>query len=182
MMYHCIAVKLCSPSDAENFVHAHDAHLNQPIHDRQKYSEEENRGDDDAGRRHHVLPARPGHLLHFHANIVQKLARVVNRAGDLLTDTGRYPCDCIALRLVVLHFNRLRGHSSSLLRRRRLLLISGRGGGIRTPIPGFGDRSPNRWTTPLKPKTAPPDACSKNGNLLHFLVPSVLAARVTKLP
>src|SRR6516164_6852119 len=27
--------------------------------------------------------------------------------------------------------------------------ISGRGGGIRTPIPGFGDRSPNRWTTPL---------------------------------
>jgi hypothetical protein len=25
----------------------------------------------------------------------------------------------------------------------------GRGGGIRTPIPGFGDRSPNRWTTPL---------------------------------
>src|SRR5215475_12919368 len=26
---------------------------------------------------------------------------------------------------------------------------SGRGGGIRTPIPGFGDRSPNRWTTPL---------------------------------
>src|SRR5215469_7670727 len=28
-------------------------------------------------------------------------------------------------------------------------LNSGRGGGIRTPIPGFGDRSPNRWTTPL---------------------------------
>src|SRR5215470_15077640 len=27
---------------------------------------------------------------------------------------------------------------------------SGRGGGIRTPIPGFGDRSPNRWTTPLE--------------------------------
>src|ERR1700751_5776564 len=25
----------------------------------------------------------------------------------------------------------------------------GRGGGIRTPIPGFGDRSPDRWTTPL---------------------------------
>src|SRR5262249_13389954 len=30
---------------------------------------------------------------------------------------------------------------------------SGRGGGIRTPIPGFGDRSPNRWTTPLKSET-----------------------------
>src|SRR5277367_5474491 len=34
----------------------------------------------------------------------------------------------------------------------RVLLNPGRGGGIRTPIPGFGDRSPNRWTTPLKTK------------------------------
>src|SRR5215472_18867923 len=33
-------------------------------------------------------------------------------------------------------------------------LNSGRGGGIRTPIPGFGDRSPNRWTTPLYPEPA----------------------------
>src|SRR5437588_8069926 len=33
-------------------------------------------------------------------------------------------------------------------------LNSGRGGGIRTPIPGFGDRSPNRWTTPLRTKPA----------------------------
>src|SRR5216683_4750483 len=53
MMYHCIAVKLCFPSDAENFVDAHHAHLNQPVHNRQKYAEEENRGDDDAGSRDH---------------------------------------------------------------------------------------------------------------------------------
>src|ERR1700687_4272844 len=52
---------------------------------------------------------------------------------------------------------------------------SGRGGGIRTPIPGFGDRSPSRWTTPLKPKPSLP-------KLLHFLVCRVLAARVAKLP
>src|SRR5579864_1108394 len=51
---------------------------------------------------------------------------------------------------------------------------SGRGGGIRTPIPGFGDRSPSRWTTPLKPKPS-------LRKLLHFLVRRVLAARVAKL-
>src|SRR6266581_3032926 len=33
-------------------------------------------------------------------------------------------------------------------------LNAGRGGGIRTPIPGFGDRSPNRWTTPLNSNPA----------------------------
>src|SRR4029077_16084581 len=52
--------------------------------------------------------------------------------------------------------------------------VSGRGGGIRTPIPGFGDRSPSRWTTPLRPKPSLPQ-------LLHFLVRRVLAARVAKL-
>jgi hypothetical protein len=36
--------------------------------------------------------------------------------------------------------------------------------------------------SPKKPKTAPPDACSKNRKLLNFLVPGVLAARVAKLP
>jgi hypothetical protein len=36
--------------------------------------------------------------------------------------------------------------------------------------------------SPKKPKTAPPDAGSKNGKLLHFLVPGVLAARIAKLP
>jgi hypothetical protein len=36
--------------------------------------------------------------------------------------------------------------------------------------------------SPKKPKTAPPDACSKNGKLLNFLVPGVLAARIAKLP
>jgi hypothetical protein len=36
--------------------------------------------------------------------------------------------------------------------------------------------------SPKKPKTAPPDACSKNGKLLNFFVPGVLAARIAKLP
>jgi hypothetical protein len=36
--------------------------------------------------------------------------------------------------------------------------------------------------SPKKPQTAPPDACSKNGKLLNFFVPGVLAARIAKLP
>jgi hypothetical protein len=61
-----------------------------------------------------------------------------------------------------------------------VLLNSGRGGGIRTPIPGFGDRSPNRWTTPLKSETglAVPPAKTE---LLHFFMRGVLAARPAKL-
>src|SRR5208282_2736003 len=174
MMYHCIAVKLCIPSDTENFENPCNTHLDQPIHNCQKYAEEENRRDDHASRRDNVLAARPRYLLHLHTHIVQKLACVAHRAGDLLADTSRRPGDCVALRLFVLHFNRLRGHSSSSQdRRKRLSLISGRGGGTRTPIPGFGDRSPNRWTTPLKnPK--PLRSKPKTKNYLTSLWPVCL--------
>src|SRR5271156_6631514 len=157
MMYHCIAVKLCTPSDAENFEDAFYAKRYKPIHNRQKNAEEKYRGDDHAGRGDHVLTAGPRYLLHFHAHVVQKFARILERSRDLLADASRRPGDCIALRLFVLHFDRLRGHSpSSTDRRRCLSLISGRGGGTRTPIPGFGDRSPSRWTTPLFAKPALP--------------------------
>src|SRR5271168_4741224 len=104
MMYHCIAVKFCVPSNTENFEHSRDAHLDQPIHDRQKDSKEEHGGDNHAGRRDYVFAAGPGHLLHFHANVVQKLARVRNGPGYLLADASRRSGDCIALRLFVLHF------------------------------------------------------------------------------
>src|SRR5271168_3621903 len=58
------------------------------------------------------------------------------------------------------------------------LTKSGRGGGTRTPIPGFGDRSPSRWTTPLKPKPSLQQSVPK---LLHFLVAGMFAARIAKL-
>src|ERR1700731_3645418 len=45
MMYHCIAVKLCSPSDAENFVDVVLTHRHQPIHNPQKDTEEEHGSD-----------------------------------------------------------------------------------------------------------------------------------------
>jgi hypothetical protein len=73
-------------------------------------------------------------------------------------------------------------HSDALSSR---LPNSGRGGGIRTPIPGFGDRSPNRWTTPLNSKPACPSPLRipplRKRNLLHFLVRRLFAARVAKL-
>src|SRR5215831_10406813 len=59
----------------------------------------------------------------------------------------------------------------------------GRGGGIRTPIPGFGDRSPNRWTTPLKPKPhcrSPWSGQYPAQALLSFFMRRVLAARTAE--
>src|ERR1700730_3152181 len=58
---------------------------------------------------------------------------------------------------------------------------SGRGGGIRTPIPGFGDRSPSRWTTPLRSNPACPHPSAKKKKLLHFLVRRLFPARVAEL-
>src|ERR1700745_1923077 len=58
-------------------------------------------------------------------------------------------------------------------------LNSGRGGGIRTPIPGFGDRSPDRWTTPLNSSPVCPGNPPKQ-KLFHFLVRRLLAARIAE--
>src|SRR5258707_9033607 len=68
-------------------------------------------------------------------------------------------------------------HANSVFRRPQ---ISGRGGGTRTPIPGFGDRSPSRWTTPLKTNPVLPN-CQRRKKLLHFLVRGLFAARIAKL-
>src|SRR5258706_9385264 len=69
-------------------------------------------------------------------------------------------------------------HANSVFRRPQ---ISGRGGGTRTRMPGFGDRSPSRWTTPLKANPVLPNRQLRE-KLLHFLVRGLFAARVAKLP
>src|SRR5271169_4963431 len=61
----------------------------------------------------------------------------------------------------------------------RVLLNPGRGGGIRTPIPGFGDRSPNRWTTPLRSKPVLPSEHLLK--LFRFFMRRVLPARPAEL-
>ena len=58
-------------------------------------------------------------------------------------------------------------------------LDSGRGGGIRTPIPGFGDRSPSRWTTPLI--SVPALRPREDELLLHFFVRRLTAACIAEL-
>jgi hypothetical protein len=43
-------------------------------------------------------------------------------------------------------------------------------------------RSPNRWTTPLKTQNRSTQNLLQKRDLLNFLVPGVLAARIAKLP
>src|SRR5712692_3036402 len=174
MMYHCIPIDLWSPLTAEPLEYVRHAHLHQLVHHREKHPKERHRGNDHPGGSDHVFAARPSNLLHLHANVVQKFTRVGDRAGYFFADPGRCSGDGVALRFFILHFDRLRGHESSFitvgqtfsvypphLRPPRERPNSGRGGGIRTPIPGFGDRSPNRWTTPLNSKPACPSPFTK---------------------
>src|SRR5712692_4037357 len=171
MMYHCIAIDLCSSSDAEFLENITNAELYQLVHHREKDAKKSHRGDDHPGGRHHIFAARPGHLLHLHANVVQKFAGIRNRAANFFAHAGGRSGDGVALRFFVLHFDRLHNLAPrSLTRTRKNLrrvparpqrLNSGRGGGIRTPIPGFGDRSPDRWTTPLNSKPACPSPLRK---------------------
>src|SRR5712671_1940510 len=188
MMYHCMPIDLWSPLDAKLLENVCHTQLHELVDHREKHAKERHRGDDYPGGRHHVFAARPRHLFHLHANVVQKFARVGNRAGNFFADAGRCSGDGAALRFFVLHFDRLRGHESSFspvgqtflsvpLDRRspRERQNSGRGGGTRTPIPGFGDRSPSRWTTPLNSKPACPSPL-QNRHLQNIKVTSLPCA------
>src|ERR1700737_1609390 len=198
MMYHCMPIDFRSPLDAKPLENVCHTKLHELVDHREKHSKERHRSDDHPGGRHHVFAARPGNLLHLHANVVQEFARACDRAGNFFADAGRCSGDGAALQFFVLPFDRLHGHESSFSTVGQpflpVLFIcvpagpghrnSGRGGGIRTPIPGFGDRSPSRWTTPLNSKPACPsphenDPC-ENKKLLHFLVCRLLAARVAE--
>src|SRR6266436_864061 len=109
MMYHCIPIDLRFPSNAKLFQNVRHAELHELVHHFQKHSKKRHRGDDHPGGGDHVFAARPGDLLHLHANVMQKFAYVRHRAGDFVPKTGTHS----ALRFFVLHFDRLRGHGSS---------------------------------------------------------------------
>src|SRR6267378_789916 len=110
MMYHCMPIDLWSPLDAKPLENVCHTELHELVDHREKRAKERHRGDDHPGGRDNVFAARPGDLLHLHANVVQEFARVRQRAGDFVPKTGTHS----ALRLFVLHFDRLRGHESSL--------------------------------------------------------------------
>src|SRR4029077_19032089 len=94
-------------------------------------------------------------LAHLDTHVVQKLFRIGDRAGNFLAQLRALA----AVRFLVLHFHRVTCHSTPCFlsptlpdhptEPRPSPQNYGRGGGTRTPIPGFGDRSPSRWTTPL---------------------------------
>src|SRR5437762_9215358 len=202
MMYHCIPIGCSSPSHTNSHTklleNRLDDALHTQIHQPEKNSEKRHGNHNNPGRRNHVLARGPGDLLHLHASVVDKLAHLRKRAGDFARKVRAHP----ALRFIVFHFYRLRRHKASSLPRSGLApappfrfhapaglgarltplraLNSGRGGGIRTPIPGFGDRSPNRWTTPLNSIPVCPANPPKQ-KLFHFLVRRLLAARIAKL-
>src|SRR5713226_3147885 len=194
MMYHCIPIDLWSPLDAELLEHVGDAELHELVDHREEHPKKRHRGDDHPGRGDHVFAARPRDLLHLHAHVVQEFTRVGDGSRNLFRQLRAWS----ALRFIAAHFHRPRGHESSFISVGQTFLSvfflarspferlnSGRGGGIRTPIPGFGDRSPNRWTTPLRSKPACPSPPRipplRKRNLLHFLVRRLLPARVAEL-
>src|SRR5580704_4097675 len=111
------------------------------------------------GRGNHIRARRPVHLPHFHAHIVQKRAKALGIAAQLLHRLQkRKPAYAMGF-FVSIRAYRV-GHFTPSLRQSTLQPCcipcpplhqqTGRGGGIRTPTLGFGDRWSTVKPTPLK--------------------------------
>src|SRR5579862_4649212 len=100
MMYHCIAIGFYDLSNSKNFEHVRNAALYQPVNYREKYAEERDCRDHHGRGRDDFFAARPSDLLHLQADVVQKLTRLLDCAGDLTADLARASADS-ALRIVV---------------------------------------------------------------------------------
>src|SRR5260370_7773841 len=100
MMYHCMPIDFRSPLCAKPLEYVRHAHLHQFVHYRQEHSKKRYRRDDHPGRRNHVFAARPRYLLHLHANVVQKLARVSDRSLNFFRQLRA----CSAPRFIPPHF------------------------------------------------------------------------------
>src|SRR5579859_4315422 len=114
--------------------------LNEVINHRKVHGEDEDGDDHHGGRGLHFFPSGRGHLAHFGAHVVVENPDPVR--------PGFYGC---YQRVLFGHRRHLRilpssvtstSYSSGFFACR--LLKSGRGGGIRTPKFGFGDRQFNR--------------------------------------
>src|SRR5882724_12810817 len=115
MMYHCMPMNSSIPRSAltaKCFQDVADTLLHAQVDDPQKHAKEKNRRNHYAGGRNNLFAARPGDLLHFHANVMQKLATTGDFVLYVLTDACCRSGDCVSRRIVILHFHRLRGHAS----------------------------------------------------------------------
>src|SRR5947209_12747777 len=133
----CSSISCCEPSDAAGLARAtmqhplncvSDSKVDQPeIQGKQK-----NRDDDHGGGCPDFLKAGEGHLPHFIANIREKSPGAFRKLPQPAAQAPlvAYYCCCFC-------------HSNSCFQN-LLVFKSGRGGGIRTPKSGFGDRQFSR--------------------------------------
>ena len=140
------------------------------VHAKEKNPEKCHRDNHHPGRYKNFMPRRPGHLAHFDANFVQKSCAT---GGDIRPSRAKKPqASNDGPRLCVSSFFnfptwvaivRCSLHSSIDPARPAIGCRSGRGGGIRTPTLGFGDRWSTVEPTPLnfaRPTSLPCDPCA----------------------
>src|SRR5437660_7991185 len=135
----CSSISCCEPSDAAGLARAMMQHpLNNAIDSQVDHPEIEGKqkdGDDDhRGRCPHFLKTGEGHLPHFVANVREK---TLGAFRELSQPAAQAP--------LVAYYRCCFCHSNPAF---ELLVFlsskSGRGGGIRTPKSGFGDRQFSR--------------------------------------
>ena len=103
------------------------AMLNEKVDDGEIQRENKNRNDDDGGRGPDFLERRRGHFAHFRAYVVVERSNPFRPGPDRSYQRVLFRhCRHLDFSLPILSLN------------------SGRGGGIRTPKSGFGDRQFNR--------------------------------------
>src|SRR6201987_5945314 len=104
MMYHCIDISRFRPLNVKILEQPIETELREFLDNGEKHAEKSDGGDDDAGRRNHIFPARPSDLLHLDANVVEKFLGAFD-------GTGHLACQFIAARFFV-HFYRPCRHES----------------------------------------------------------------------
>src|SRR5271155_3730256 len=128
------------------------------IREKEIHAEKRHRHRHHDGGRNHFRAPRPVHLAHFHAHIMQKRAETLRVTAQLLHRLQkRKPAYAMGF-FVSIRAYRV-GHFTPYLRQSTLqprcvpcplhLQQTGRGGGIRTPTLGFGDRWSTVKPTPL---------------------------------
>jgi hypothetical protein len=129
------------------------------IGEREKNAKKGHRNHDHDGGRPNLLPRRPIHLSHLHANLVKELPPSPRIFRKLSKRRSYRSAASIASNSFLFHFQHF-CHGTLLIFTCSLKIPSsppassppcktGRGGGIRTPTSGFGDRRSTVEPTPL---------------------------------
>ena len=145
----------------EIFDHALDQPAHAAIHAEEKDPKKSDRDDYDSRGYNHFVPRRPSHLAHFNADFMQKTTPAAGIFAKFLhCRRDRVPAAVPSATVpAFLQFDRFRHRHSQILPDSPLACPvacqNGRGGGIRTPTLGFGDRWSTVEPTPLYPEREP---------------------------